>query len=242
LVEFHIKNNPQHEFCVQAEKRELAKEIGEYGTYGFVSVTYEKLQHAILRCQSWLADHTSGIHSPVVGDDSSARRCAPFAILMESHVGLAVYVLTLMGMGVPAVLLSARLSPLAVGHLVRETGARTVLVSQRLRPILSESILSSDLEGVRICVAAAYEEFLGEGPMSTNGRILHLNHYISEEDQHALILHSSGTSGLPKPIYCSHRHFLGFATCHNFSSDIEARGLTISTSPFFHVSAPVYPN
>ncbi|ORY66160.1 uncharacterized protein BCR38DRAFT_511934 [Pseudomassariella vexata] len=137
---------------------------------------------------------------------------------MESHVGLAVYVLACMGMGVPVVLLSARLSAPAVHHLVRETGAKLILVSQRLLPLASE----------------AFPGVEGDGKEEVDENGVAIRPVLGYET--VLVLHSSGTSGLPKPIPCSHRYFLGYATCHTFNSQEEAHGLTVSTLQFFHVS------
>jgi acyl-CoA synthetase (AMP-forming)/AMP-acid ligase II len=243
LVEFHTKNNAQHMFCLQAEKKTSSS------GNEFVSVNYERLQHAIFRCQAWLGDHAPELHPPIRGTGGETKKCAPVAILMESDFSLAVYVLTLMGLGIPAVMLSSRLSPLAVRHLIRATGAKLALVSQRLHPLILEafppggdgspaSILSGevldDQQDLAVCLAAGYEFFLADEQVTSTG-VAHHDHYIAEDDRQVVILHSSGSSGLPKPIYCSHRYFLGFTTCHDFSSDMEAQGLTISTSPFFHV-------
>ena len=241
LVDFHGENNPQHLFCFQVERDNR-----------FVRVSYERLQHAIVRCQAWLEEQAIGLHPPTMDTDGHVKKCAPVAILMESHVGLAIYVLACMGMGIPVVLLSARLSAPAVRHLIRETGAKLTLISPRLQPLASEAFPAAedggqkaDEEGygVAIRLVAEYQVLLEEGEAADAGRpatrTAHPNHFVSEEDRQVLILHSSGTSGLPKPIPCSHRYFLGYATCHSFGSDEEALGLTISTPPFFHVSKNV---
>ena len=234
LVEFHIKNNPQHLFCIQAKKPS-----SEDDAHLFTPVSYKRLEQAILRCQSWLKNNAPSIYNSSLGDGQISRSCPPVAILMESHVGLAVFILTLMGMGIPVVLLSTRLSPLAIKHLMQVTGTRHVIVSQRLASQISEANSIGDQKpehesSLGVHVAASYEEFLDEGNIQ-HGQVAYSNHFVSEEDRNALILHSSGTSGLPKPIYCAHRHFLGFAMCHDLSTS-EMHGLTLSTSPFFHVS------
>ena len=54
-------------------------------------------------------------------------------------------------------------------------------------------------------------------------------------DRNVLILHSSGTTGLPKPIYTSHKYLLSFVTCHAFQSEDSAQGLNLSTLPLYHV-------
>ncbi|MCJ1269495.1 hypothetical protein MMC22_009387 [Lobaria immixta] len=227
LVDFHGENNPQHLFCLQVKRDNR-----------FEPVSYGRLQHAIVRCQAWLEEQATGLHPPTVVTDGHVKKCAPVAILMESHVGLAVYVLACMGKGIPVVLLSARLSAPAVRHLIRKTGAKLTLVSPRLQPLASEAFPAAEGNGVTIRLVAGYEALLEEGEAADAGRpaacAAHPNHFVSEEDRQVLILHSSGTSGLPKPIPCSHRYFLGYATCHSFGSDKEAHGLTISTPPFFH--------
>lgn len=254
LVNFHVKNNPQHLFCLQAEKKSTGS------GYDLTPVTYEKLHRALIRCQTWLRNHAPGFHSPSTtgGTDGVAVKSAPIAILMESDVGLAVYVLALMGLGIPAVLLSSRLSPLAVQHLIRTTGAKLTVVSPRLHHLILEAFPAAGDEGQddapdgvepqdverapEVRITPGYGFFMEEERQVTAvtdaASITHPLHYIAEDDRQVVILHSSGSSGLPKPIYCSHRYFLGFSVCHGFVSDAEAQGLTISTSPFFHVRSP----
>ena len=238
LVDFHAENNPQHLFCLQVTRDNR-----------FVPVSYEGLRHAIVRCQAWLQEQAISLHAPIVGVDGHGEKCAPVAILMESHVDLAIYVLACMGKGIPVLLLSARLSAPAVRHLVRETGSKLALVSPRLQPLASQAFSAAEdgqaeagveKSGAIIRLVAGYEALGEEGKTVDVGRTAtctaHPNHFVSEEDRQVLILHSSGTSGLPKPIPCSHRYFLGYATSHSFTSSEEALGLTISTLPFFHVS------
>jgi acyl-CoA synthetase (AMP-forming)/AMP-acid ligase II len=236
LVEFHVKHNPQHRFCIQSEKPLVDK-----GPYRLTTLSYARLQQAILRCQAWLSDNAPNVHPSFLDEHGMVKRCAPVAVLMESHVGLAIFILTLMGMGVPVVLLSTRLSPLAISHLMRTTQTQHTLVSRRLQPLIEEALAVRSAElnndcNVDVYIATGYEALLAEGSVTYDGKVAHSSHFISENNCQALILHSSGTSGLPKPIYCSHKYFLGHATCHSFSSEIEAHNLTVSTSPFFHVS------
>ncbi|KAL8793052.1 MAG: hypothetical protein Q9195_004363 [Heterodermia aff. obscurata] len=237
LVDFHAANNPHHLFCLQVQRDNVG-----------LRVSYAILQHAIVGCQAWLRDQAIGLQSPVVDADGHVKKCAPVAILMESHVGLAIYVLAGMGLGIPIVLLSARLSASAVRHLIGQTGAKLILASPRLERLASEALpaagddddQNADEEDarVRIRLVAEYESFIEQGEAADAGRLAtctaHPKHFVSEGDRQVLILHSSGTSGLPKPIPCSHRYLLGYATCHSFSSNEEAYGLTISTLPIFH--------
>ncbi|KAI0539689.1 hypothetical protein GGR58DRAFT_524098 [Xylaria digitata] len=231
LVKFHAERNPNHLFCLQAEKKQSPQ-----GRSPTQVITYTTLEQAILRCQLWLKAHV-----PEAQGHDVKTKPAPVALLMESDLGLAIYLLSLMGMGIPVVLLSARLSPLAVRNLVQVTGAQAILVSQRLQPLCSEALstqngIPDDINGgiidISEIITAGYKQFL-EGDV-VHGTVVSDGHFTSDEDRQVVILHSSGTSGLPKPIYCSHRHFIVFSQCENFSSPADAQGLNISTSPFFH--------
>lgn len=57
---------------------------------------------------------------------------------------------------------------------------------------------------------------------------------VDEMDRNVLILHSSGTTGLPKPIYHPHKYLLGYANCHEFGAADPVDGVNCSTLPLFH--------
>lgn len=137
------------------------------------------------------------------------------------------------------VLLSARLSPTAIHHLLVKTGARALIVSPRLRHAAKQasSLFSVGETPPSVYSQKSYQLFLlsnGEY-IAKGGTVCTAGHYIDESDRNVLILHSSGTTGLPKPIYTSHKYLLCFANCHNFETEGEARNLNLSTLPLFHV-------
>ncbi|KAK9414371.1 putative Carrier domain-containing protein [Seiridium unicorne] len=234
LVDFHYEKNPDHLFCLQAERNNP-----------LVPISYGKLFYAVVRCQAWLEEQAIG-SQPTVNLEGQAEKCAPVAIFMESHVGLVVFLLACMGKGVPVVLLSVRLSAPAVHHLIRETGAKLMLISSSLQLLAADAFQKTDnnsQEGVdegvapRICLVPGYHEFFEDVKLTRSNdlvRAAHSNHFVSEDDRQVLILHSSGTSGLPKPIPCSHRYLLSYATCQSFESAQETHSLAISTLPLFH--------
>ena len=61
-----------------------------------------------------------------------------------------------------------------------------------------------------------------------------------DRDRNVLTLQSSGTAGLPKPIYTSHKYLLSFVTCHAFSFEESAQGLNISPLPLYRVRSVEY--
>ncbi|KAL2844373.1 hypothetical protein BJY01DRAFT_263997 [Aspergillus pseudoustus] len=250
LIDFHARVNPRHRFCVQAQKNDQETPL--------LDVTYEQLRDAILRCQSWLCENVAEIqiqveeteerqHGSRTTDKDRENDSRPVVgLLMDSDLTLVIYLFALMGLGVPTVLLSTRLSAEAVRHLVAKTRTSALLVSARLDGTADEAFSSWDDVNdspppppPSKYYPAAYKNFLlGEAPSSSlisqSDAISRKNHFVSESDCNALILHSSGTTGLPKPIYTSHRHYLSFALCHEFKTEEEKLAPALSTSPLFH--------
>lgn len=81
-----------------------------------------------------------------------------------------------------------------------------------------------------------YKEFLDGDSSIADESVFIPEHYVSETDRDVFILHSSGTTGLPKSLKNAHGYLIGYSTCHDFSNIDEAQGLTITTLPLYHVS------
>lgn len=139
-------------------------------------------------------------------------------------------------------LLSARLSPTAVNHLLQETRATAVITSPRLSNVISTASAQSTTPSLSPTAPAVYLQKPYKDDLQTDldyhgaeGAICSPDHFISETNRDVLILHSSGTTGLPKPIYQPHRYLLGYSVCHQPSSHEEIGGLNMSTLPLYHV-------
>lgn len=160
---------------------------------------------------------------------------------------------------VQCLLLSIRLNPLAVQHLLHETGSGFVIVSPRTRKSIEDAIPATSMTDV-----ADFESFLSAST-STDAylcRVVDSRRMIREDDGNVLVLHSSGTtgqstgrtgcvkrvlidtlSGLPKAIPLAHRYVLGYAACHEFpvTEDLSRGGYNLSTLPLFHVRSLLSP-
>lgn len=237
LVEHNAKNNATYLFCQQAARR-------LDGSLHLVSVTHSQLKDAVLRCQEWLRETVNELKLPCPGEDDRFSKGPPVALFMESDVGLWVHLLALISLGVPVLLLSARLSPTAISHLLSTTGARSVVVSPRLHDTAQEGVnlLQSDDIDPTLYERNPYEFFLGQtgAPAPPERSICAPGYHNDATDRQVIILHSSGTTGLPKPIYQSHEYLVGFAAAHAFSSDEEAQHLNLSTLPLYHVSSTIF--
>jgi len=235
IVDFNAKHNPDSLFCYQ--KRKDSHETKMF------AITHLALRNAVVSCQSWLVENIAGIRrfEEQSGASSSGRR--PIALFMESNVGLWVYMLALLGLDVPVLLLSARLGVIPVKHLLDKTNTRAVVVSPRLRTVLKNGPeFELSVEATTIYEQRAWEHFLDEnGTASERHSICSMNRSrVGSND--AIILHSSGTTGLPKPIYHPHQYLLGFAAAHCFDMVDDIPSLNCSTLPLYHVSCDIFFN
>jgi acyl-CoA synthetase (AMP-forming)/AMP-acid ligase II len=232
LIDFNARENPDHTFCIQATKQAGSTSLA------FNSITFSHLKDGILQCCAWLEANVSEMEGPKRLENASFVKGAPVALFMESDVGLFIHQISLISLGVPVLLLSARLSPTAVHHLLKKTGACAIIVSPRLQGTAGEALaVFGEIQSrPKLYQQTPYKSFLTSSQESTIERseLGVPGHYIDENDRDVLILHSSGTTGLPKPIYTSHRHMLCFVNCHAFDDWDVAQGLNLSTLPLYH--------
>jgi acyl-CoA synthetase (AMP-forming)/AMP-acid ligase II len=253
LIEYNATNNPHHPFCIQAQKQ------SQDARPRLLSVSHLQLKRAIAQCQAWLVNTLVELKLPSISSDGTVYKGPPVALYVESDVGLLIHLFSLMSLGVPvrlhpgeriavstdhwqALLLSARLSPTAIHHLLGSTAACAIIISPRLKNTAKEALSLFSTTGPQpaIYAQAAFTSYLDPqaDQEHTDGSICKPGYYVRENDRNVLILHSSGTTGLPKPIPQSHKWLLCFATCHEFSSDEETLSLSLSTLPLYHVSVP----
>lgn len=235
LVDFNAVYNADYIFCYQARK-------DDSGNAHLVSITHSEFRDAVLRCQGWLKSTINNLQLPLLQDNGVMSRSTPVALFMESDIGIFVHIVALLGLGVPVLLLSARLSPLAIGNLIKTTHCSAILASPRLARSCEAAVKPGNSGGSPPAVIyerQPYEVFLSQRDNSaapnSEASVCHANYHANEKDRNAIILHSSGTTGLPKAIYQSQEYVLGYAANHSLSPH-EAHGINVSTLPLFHVS------
>ncbi|KAI0541768.1 hypothetical protein GGR58DRAFT_456119, partial [Xylaria digitata] len=221
LVDFNAVNNPDALFCVQAIKG-LADR----------AVTMSQLRDAVIRCKDALQQDSLNVRSPIRTEEGKILKNTPVAVFMDSDLGLLVHLLALMGLGVPVLLLSIRLSHVAVSHLLSQVQAREVIVSPGL--ISKLQLVTRDIPDVRFTEAKSFVDYLNGVAIPKDARISEPSHFCDDFDRNVLILHSSGTTGLPKAIPQPHRYLIGYSTCHLETESEDIEGLNISTLPLYH--------
>ncbi|POR35295.1 L-aminoadipate-semialdehyde dehydrogenase [Tolypocladium paradoxum] len=232
LVRFSAKHNADQIFCLQAEARD-SSDAPPGGDRGFSTseISYKKLYHAVKACAAEVRDWLQ----PITGRSDDYKQ--PVALYIESDVGLFIYFTALLKLRVPVLLISVRLSSSNVRHLLQESGSSIIFVSHRTKALLDRELH----EVATVFEVDPWRSFMREKPLSATGPVE--ANTRSDGDSRdmtddgmslgSLILHSSGTTGLPKPIYLSQRYLLGYAACHELGQD-DVDWRNFSTLPLYH--------
>ncbi|TFY83837.1 hypothetical protein EWM64_g160 [Hericium alpestre] len=162
------------------------------------------------------------------------------AAVERSDIGIFIYMAALLRIGTPVLLLSARLTPVAIAHLIKATSPSTILINAQVSRSANETVdlLATDDSAFarpQFLHALGYEDFLsGEHPDLQNISIPPIYDAFKYEDLDAIIMHSSGTTGLPKPIYHAQAYLLIYAGCHRIPESREPSHFNVSSLPLYH--------
>ncbi|KAG6884831.1 putative NRPS-like protein biosynthetic cluster [Termitomyces sp. T159_Od127] len=231
LVEFAALHNPDHVFGVQTRT----------GDDFSCEITFSQLQTAVEYASWWLI--SSGCTTSRTRRDKTP---APVGILLGSDIGIFVYMTALLRIGTPVLLLSARLTPVAIAHLLKETSPSCVLISSHVAKSSKEalSLLQSEssLPVPTFVHALKYDDLLTPDHERKDITIPSVYTAWKRDDLDAIIMHSSGTTGLPKPIFHGQIYPLMFATCHRLPEQQEPFDYVVSTLPLYHGFGFLAPN
>lgn len=124
-------------------------------------------------------------------------------------------------MGFSLLLLSTRLSTEAYANLLRLTDCHKIVVGKTLKTAVEKIQEQSPLESFDMIVKDEYDLPQRSGPRYPYTRPVNAGQQLS------FIIHSSGSTGLPKPIFQTHSACLA-----NYSSGIPYRAFL--TLPLYH--------
>jgi acyl-CoA synthetase (AMP-forming)/AMP-acid ligase II len=157
---------------------------------------------------------------------SSSQKPVVVALLGPSDLDYLVLMLALTKLGQSGLLLSTRISVEAHVSLVERTNAQYIFAHSSLKDIarkVQERVPTLQVQDIP--TEENYDYPVSEDPIDTN-LSSHLDSEI-EANHVAWIIHSSGSTGLPKPIFQTQR-----AVIKNYAGNMNMRGFI--TLPLYH--------
>ena len=157
---------------------------------------------------------------------SSSEPETVVGLLGPSDFDYFISILALAKLGHTVLFLSTRISAAAYTSLLLTTGAKYLLIAPAFQDIAVKIKESCDQLKIHdITSSDSYEFLIRDGPIDTN-LCKHLQPEI-ESKKISWIIHSSGSTGLPKPIYQTHS-----AALKNYANNLNMRGFI--TLPLYH--------
>lgn len=141
-------------------------------------------------------------------------------ILAQSNVDFVVTFFALSRLGYTVLCLSLRLPPVALVNLLKQTDCSTVVHGDHAQIAANVEAVRQEqpLKPVPIPTRAAYTA----ARFAEQPRFERIFRRESETDETGLIMHSSGSTGLPKPVFLSHKNVLTHPVqgvgMHNFGA------------------------
>jgi acyl-CoA synthetase (AMP-forming)/AMP-acid ligase II len=159
---------------------------------------------------------------------SSSQKATVIALLGVSDFDYIITLLALTKLGHTVLLLSPRISQPAYAHLLTKTGSKHLIIQPSFQEKASDLQAEfSDLFVREIATQAGYGHPVTEAVSTNMSPNLELD---KEMQQIAWIFHSSGSTGLPKPVHIKHRGALS-----NYRRNMDQLGLrSFLTLPLFH--------
>ncbi|TDZ41551.1 Adenylate-forming reductase Nps10 [Colletotrichum trifolii] len=156
-------------------------------------------------------------------ENPSSSQAEVVALLANSDLSYVVSMFALSRMGFAVLYLSTRLSPEAYVNLLDKTDCSRIVVADRYSNVAAQI---NDLSPSPITTLGILEQARWDLPAPSGERFPVFTHPGSLQRM-CFIVHSSGSTGLPKPIFQTHG-----ACISNYSSGIPYRAFL--TLPLFH--------
>ncbi|KAF2644124.1 acetyl-CoA synthetase-like protein [Massarina eburnea CBS 473.64] len=147
------------------------------------------------------------------------------ALFAPSNVDFVVSLFALSRLGYTVLCLSLRLAPIAIINLLRQAECSTIVhgYSPHIESMVQEVAQEVPLQTLHTPARKVYWAQKNEGPMFKR-------EYSRDEETNriALVMHSSGSTGLPKPVFLSHKNVL----CH----PVQGAGVdNFGALPLYHM-------
>ncbi|KAF4573087.1 putative NRPS-like protein biosynthetic cluster [Pleurotus pulmonarius] len=193
------------------------------GTKKFVDITWAQFAHAVDKA-AWKFDSQIGARRV------SSDPVKVVGVLARSDVAYMVTIYALHKCGVTPLMISTRNSHAATVNLLKLTGSVALLADSYHKPAAEAAV--AEVGGIPI-----FEHASLPGPVTEDRRPFPFNlKYVDECDNPGVILHTSGSTGLPKPVAWSTRFFWHQTFYPDEYVQKYVDSSFLSTLPMFHGS------
>lgn len=142
-------------------------------------------------------------------------------ILAQSGLHVVITIIALSRLGYTVFLVSTRLASPALAQLLHLCDCNIVLTTENFHPILAE--VQKERPSLEWKPLLVHSDYYG-----VDAPIFHRSYDPNKETKKtAAIIHSSGSTGLPKPIFLTHENCIA-----TFAANLNMRALI--ASPLFH--------
>ncbi|KAE8217781.1 hypothetical protein CF319_g8204 [Tilletia indica] len=223
--------NPDHTYALQFTDRTL--DIRKA-----ISVSHAQLLRAIDRCSAWLVHNGFAQRSVAVPSNDGlpqrkTNRGKLIAVFLGSDLNILIHVVALLKLGNPVAIFSSRLSGAALEHLVQAISVDRILTTPAQWRTIQDEVsptLSAAIVPVRPLV-----DFLLPSTELNSLPIPEKGDEPDHNDRTVFAWHSSGSTGLPKPVFHTHRFWHCYLACHQFSEDEDVhRKVALNMPPLYH--------
>lgn len=196
-----------------------------YADGGFNTLTYSQVDRIATNLACKWADKVKG--TDVV------------SYIGDHGVDYLILMLAVMKLRITLLAISPRNSEAAVINLLEKTHSKVLITSEKYETLAKSS--AAHVSGVQVILGDSLEiATLVQEPLNPDHAHL-LNKEFSDEDitKSALIIHSSGSTAFPKPIYLSNRYLFNMINAfHHVLDDdnrINENDTFLSCTPLFHI-------
>ncbi|KIX95558.1 uncharacterized protein Z520_08678 [Fonsecaea multimorphosa CBS 102226] len=201
-----------------------AREFPDEPIFGYPSDDLDYLEYSysdLVRISSQAARRYSKC-LPCRADSAQAARV--IALLGPSNLDYFFTLLALSRLGFTVLFLSTRISQAAYLSLLDVTKCRHIVTDPSFRK--TANALAAESNGLEVVDILSRAQYMTDANLGDAGAEQYFD-LDEESSKVAWIIHSSGSTGLPKPIYQTHK-----AALKNYENSLRMRGFV--TLPLFH--------
>lgn len=206
--------------------RQRSEEAGDETIFSYPSSETDYVDYTYRQLDIYASRLARKYRSIIPQRESSSDAERVVGLLGPSNFEYFVSILALTKLGHTVLFLSTRISPAAYTSLLLSTGAEHILIDPSFNSVLDDV----RKEFPKLQVHEIEEKSTYDFPTTDNDQETRFDQNLDPEvecNKISWIIHSSGSTGLPKPIFQTHR-----AALTNYASNLNLKGFI--TLPLYH--------